>query len=539
MARASDGARVCIVGAGAAGAVMAAELARQGIGVLVLESGPWHDVGQRPAYARRVARRENPWRTANAALDLYTNGGSVPYRLDLNRARGVGGSTLHWEGYTLRFRPDDFRLATHHGLGEDWPVGYEELEPYYVRAEAALGVAGLPDDPWAGPRSAGYPLPPFPFSYSDQIFAGACREVGVSFQRLPQARNSLPYGGRAQCRACATCMACPIGAKASVDLTHLTPRPARVTVMPGTVVRRLEVGRSGRVESLLCADGDHQPRRVSAEVVVLAAGAVENARLLLLSTAPTFPRGLANGSGRVGRYFMSHPTLDVLGRLAERVYPYRIGFSTAMSSQFAAPRDRREHGAFALEFLNNAGSSPAHIAVSSGVWGAELRAQVAREFGRWLGIRIYAEPLPEPTRLVALDQTVTDPFGDPVPHLVYSIEPYEQEALRRGREVAERILRAAGASEIRVGRPWPSGHQIGTHRMGREPMTSVVDPNLRAHGVPNLYVVGSGCFVTASASPPTLTIVALAIRAAEHIARQLAAGPTRAMVPAAAGEDTA
>jgi glucose dehydrogenase len=305
------------------------------------------------------------------------------------------------------------------------------------------------------------------------------------------------------------------------------------------VVRRLEVGRSGRVESLLCADGDHQPRRVSAEVVVLAAGAVENARLLLLSTAPTFPRGLANGSGRVGRYFMSHPTLDVLGRLAERVYPYRIGFSTAMSSQFAAPRDRREHGAFALEFLNNAGSSPAHIAVSSGVWGAELRAQVAREFGRWLGIRIYAEPLPEPTRLVALDQTVTDPFGDPVPHLVYSIEPYEQEALRRGREVAERILRAAGASEIRVGRPWPSGHQIGTHRMGREPMTSVVDPNLRAHGVPNLYVVGSGCFVTASASPPTLTIVALAIRAAEHIARQLAAGPTRAMVPAAAGEDTA
>jgi choline dehydrogenase-like flavoprotein len=144
---------VCIVGAGAAGGIMALELARRGIRVVVLESGPHHDLARRGEYSRRFARGENPWLSPLAGIDRYTTGGSLGYRLEWNRARGVGGSTLHWEGTTLRLRTEDFRMRSLHGVAEDWPISYEEIEPYYGKAERALGVAGTPDDPWASARS--------------------------------------------------------------------------------------------------------------------------------------------------------------------------------------------------------------------------------------------------------------------------------------------------------------------------------------------------------------------------------------------------
>jgi choline dehydrogenase-like flavoprotein len=237
-----DSAQVCIVGAGAAGGIMAAELGRRGIQVAVLESGPRHDFDRRAEYTRRFVKGENPWQTLLPGLDAHTTGGSVPFSLVWRRARGVGGSTLHWEGYAIRFHAGDFRLRTLHGVAEDWPIGYEHLEPYYARAESALGVAGLPDDPWASPRSTPFPLPPFPFSYTDGLFAGACQTVGVRLHHLSQARNSVAYGGRSACLACGTCHVCPTGAKASIDLTHIPPAEAtgRVRLVTDATVVRLE-----------------------------------------------------------------------------------------------------------------------------------------------------------------------------------------------------------------------------------------------------------------------------------------------------------
>jgi choline dehydrogenase-like flavoprotein len=513
-------AEVCIVGGGAAGGIMALELARRGVRVAVLESGPRHDFGQRAAYVKRYLRHENPWRTPLAGLDNYTPGGPTPYLLDGRRARGVGGSTLHWEGYTLRLHADDFRLRTLHGVGDDWPISYQDLEPYYASAERALGVAGTPDDPWASPRSTPFPLPPFPFSYSDDLFARACRPLGITLHHLPQARNSVAYGGRAPCQACSTCHVCPTGAKASIDLTHVPQAEAtgNVRVVSDATVLRLEVDQSREVRAAVYARPDKIEHRLTANVFVVAAGAVETPRLLLLSSAREFPSGLANRSGLVGKFFMSHPSIEVTGRARDRVHPHRIGFSTAVSRQFTLERDRGRRGAFMLEFMNSAGATPERLAVTSGKWGESLRRHVQEEFGYRLGIRVYCEQLPERTNAVSLNRGITDYFGSPGPHIHYSVSRYERGALDEARQVAGRIFSAMGLTEIRRSNLMFAAHQMGTHRMGMDPRTSVVDPNLRAHDVPNLYLVGSGCFVTAGSSPPTLTIAALAIRAAGQIA---------------------
>ena len=517
---------MCIVGAGAAGGIMALELARRGVGVLVLESGPRHDFKRRGEYIRRYLRRENPWQTPLPGLDRHTIGGTAPYLLDGKRARGVGGSTLHWEGYTFRLHADDFRLRSLYGIADDWPIAYQDLEPYYGRAEEALGVAGVADDPWASPRSTPFPLPAFPFSYSDGLFAQACRSGGIAFHSLPQARNSVAYGGRSQCRACATCQVCPTGAKASTDLTHVPAAEAtgRARVLTEATVLRLEVGSSGQVNAAIYAGPDKVERRATARVFIVAAGAVETARLLLLSASREFPDGLANRSGLVGKFFMSHPSVDWTGRVSQKVHPYRIGFSTAMSRQFAVTGDRATRGAFFLEFLNSAGPTPDEIAVASGLWGEALREHVREDFGRWLGIRIYCEQLPGRANAVSLNPRVRDYFGNAAPHLHSNVGSYEWKALDEAEGVVRKIFNAMGLTDIHVGGLTFAAHQIGTHRMGTDPHTSVVDPNLRAHDVSNLYLVGSGCFVTASASPPTLTIAALAIRAAEHIAARLRPG---------------
>jgi glucose dehydrogenase len=512
--------QVCIIGAGAAGGILALELAQRDIKVVILESGPRHDPSRRFEYVEQLLRGENPWKSPVAELDRHTTGGSVAYRLEWNRARGVGGSTLHWEGYVLRPHARDFRLRSVYGIAEDWPISYEELEPYYGRAEKALGVAGIADDPWASPRSAPFPLPGFAYSYSDGFFAKACDRLGIAFSHLPQARNSRPYGNRSACQACGTCHVCPTGAKATTELTHIPQAEAtgNAQVITDVSALRLETESARKVVNVIYAGYDRREHRLSAETFVVAAGAVETARLLLLSASRDFPDGLANRSGLVGKYFMSHPVMDVTGRLKEKVYPYRIGFSTAMSRQFSVERDRATDGAFFLEFLNSAGPTPDRIAILSGKSGDALRKYVEEEFGHTLGIRIFCEQLPDPRNSITLNSQMKDYFDNPVPHITYNVGDYERKALQEAQGVAAKILKALGASDIRPSWAGFAAHQIGTHRMGKDLRTSVVDRNLQSHDIANLYLIGSGCFPTATCSHPTLTIAALAIKLAEHMA---------------------
>ena len=360
---------------------------------------------RRGEYVRRYLRHQNPWETSPARARPSDGRGPAAYRLEGRRARGVGGSTLHWEGYALRLHASDFRLRSLYGIADDWPISYADLETYYGAAERTLGVAGADDEHLGlAPQHA---LPACPRSlqpFRRPVRAGVRDGWASPSITCPRPGTRVAYGGRPPCRACATCAVCPTGAKASIDLTHIPQAEAtgNAQIVTEATVLRLETTARGRRAPPSTRGRDKVERRLTARVFVVAAGAVENARLLLLSASRDFPAGLANRSGLVGKFFMSHPSIDVIGRARENVYPYRIGFSTAMSRQFAIERDRATRGAFLLEFLNSAGPTPERIAVASGLSGEALRQHVRDEFGHWLGIRVYCEQLPTRANAVSL-----------------------------------------------------------------------------------------------------------------------------------------
>lgn len=519
---------VCIVGAGLVGGVMAYELARRGVRVVILEAGPRYSLQDRMKYMEDIVfgRIPGPAFTSNLpARDVYSNAGEVEYPVNWLRAKAVGGSTLHWGGQIWRFLESDFRLKSLYGIADDWPVSYDELEPYYAKAERALGVAGKVDNPFLSWRSTDYPLPAFPFSVADKVFEKGCQKLGVVMHSIPHARNSVPYGNRPACLAFSTCTnqrVCPIGAQYTAERhLELAEATGKVTVVPNANVVRLVTDRRGRVAKAIYMGHDKKEVEQKGQVFVLAAHAVESARLLLLSESSRFPQGLANGSGIVGKNFMERPSIAVKGLFAQNVFPHRIGFPTAGTLQFCNPKNRHELAAMKLAFHTLSSPTPYDIAASSGNWGQALAKEIRESFGHEILVEAATEQLPDPNNAISLDPQLRDYFGDPAPRLTYSFGPYEKASLEEGVRLGRKILGAVGVDEIEdeVEHGFP-GHPMGTCRMGNDPQTSVVDRNLRAHEVPNLYVVGSSVFVTGSSLQPSLTIAALAIRAAEHIGKK-------------------
>jgi len=517
---------VCIVGAGLAGGLLAWALGRRGLRVVVLEAGPRYDPADRMTAMRRVFDGgEPPWAVL-PERDRVVTAGPIAYPLNEFRVKGVGGTTLHWSALCLRLQPSDFRLRSQHGLGVDWPIGYEDLEPYYGKAEQEMGVAGEADNPFAGPRTTAYPMPAFPFSYADQVARQTCQRLGIAVHHAPFARNSVQRDGRPACQAFATCAShhvCPIVAQYTAE-SHLgrAERTGRVTVVPEATVVRLELDGAGRVRAAVYRSVHGGPERSErARTFVVAAHAVESARLLLVSSSGRFPAGLANGSGLVGHHFMEHPTVEVTGRVREPLHHYRIGFHTAETHQFASPADRDQVGGFRLSFLNQVGPTPRALARRSARWGRALAEEVRAEFGRMAGMHAFLEQLPDPANAVTLDPDVRDLFGNPVPRLTLALGAYERRTAARAISQMSRILDAMGARDLELPPPESfrgCGHQMGTCRMGHDPGVSVVDRDLRTHEVDNLFVVGSSAFPTAGPLNPSLTIAALAIRAADAIA---------------------
>jgi len=523
---------VCIIGAGVAGAMAASRLAQQGFQVLVLEAGPRHDLAKRYDYMRQNLYDIDPWISEKSDSEIYS-----PELQRWVRVNAVGGSGLHWGANVDRLHESDFELRSRYGIGFDWPMRYKDLEPYYTQAEKLIGVAGQDAYPWTPWRTENYPMPPFPFSYSDQILKTAFDRREIPLHHNPVARNSVPYNGRSHCMSFAMCDTCPIFAKWTPDLLIVeAEKTGKVLVKPNTRVTRINYNKTGAaVESVTAAtfiDGRPQYKDYHARMFVLAAHAIESTRLLLLSGATAESRGIGLKSGFVGKYFATHLSVTMGAELKEKTYLERVGFATAQSQYFYESSRKDGGNAFVLYLRNRYIEPPFELATKELKerisWGNELRTQVQKRFGNTVAIQALVEQLPYEENQISLDKSIGDDLGLSVPKVTYvAKKERESRALENASAIIRQLFLTLGAKNIRSRITSVATHHMGTCRMGDDPRSSVVDQDLKVHGVDNLFVVGGSVFRTFGAIGPTLTIAALALRLADKIRINMA-GSARA-----------
>jgi choline dehydrogenase-like flavoprotein len=520
---------VAIVGSGIVGTTIAYHLANKGYDVEIFEKGPEYAYPHGAQFREKILYMyDNPSYSLPKDLqNLTTSGG---YRSDPNHERVmvVGGSATVWQAVTLRMLPKDFKTRSLFGYGEDWPLTYDDLEPFYCRAEALLGVSGTDaDNPFAPRRSSPYPLPPFELSYDDAIFAQRLRHHGLVLHTTPQARTRAAYEERPGCMNFGTCRVCPIGARYSPNY-HLQRaiKTGRCKVHPNTSVRRLVVDSTKRVRTLVYQPNDEaREREHSAKVIIVAAGALESARLLLLSASEHHPNGLGNDGGQVGKHLMFHHVW--VGRLhyKDHFHPGRFGGYTGQSHQFLDPPNRGKHGGVMIQFSSQFFSNSVTF---SDELPSELRtgSQIVEFLNarrHWRLILLQGESIPSPQKYVTRSEQ-RDRYGDSFAHVHYQTAAFDHETYGFARELFDRFMAGTGADEgnlASVENFTSTHHHMGTCRMGHGVGDSVVDRFGKVHGTPNLFVVGGSNFVSSGSVNPTLTMVALAIRTTEYIVDQL------------------
>ena len=515
-----DDADVCVVGAGPAGALVADQLADAGREVVVLEAGPRFDFDDRLARQEKAIRptydRPDVW-DSDPERDAHSNSGEWFYPLNHARAKGVGGSTLHWQGMVMRLHEADFNSASERGVGADWPIDYNDLRPYYAAAEQALGVAGG-DNPFGPPREEPRPMPAFEPSYSDSLFAEACDELEIAMHPVPNARNSEPYDDRSKCVGYGTCQpVCPSGAKYDGTVHIESAEEKGATVIDRAAVQQLEHD-ADRITAATYAtpDGEH---RQEADAFVLAAGGVEIPRLLLLSASDHYPDGLANSSGAVGQFFMDHLFAGMGGTLDTPTRQNHVGFLTSESHQFYDDADD-EFAPFKLEFFNYAGPSPVKMALTGDDWGDDLLERVRDGYGTHIAMGGLVEQLPREDSYIGLDESTTDTHGNPVPDVHWNVGDRALRTIERANELQRSILDELGVEIEWTAGPdstGPAYHHMGTTRMSDEPADGVVDADCRTHDLDNCWIASSSVFPTGGAMNPTLTIAALALRVADAV----------------------
>jgi len=519
----ADRPAVAIVGSGIAGAAIAYLLTARGHPVEIFERGPAYPYPHTPQFQDRFLHRyDNPAYRLPPDLQGLTASGTYGGDVDHERHMVTGGTATHWAGIALRMTPEDFRTKTLYGFGDDWPIGYDDLEPYYGRAEALLGVSGTDaDNPFAPRRSRPFPLPPFELSYEDRILAERLHAAGIVLHTTPQAATRTAYGDRPGCQNFGACDVCPIGARYSPNY-HLARAVATglCTIHRETSVRRIVTDRSGRRATSLVyrANGANRDLEHRAPIVVLAGGAIESARLLLLSSRDRHPDGVPL-NGVVGRRLTFHHLWSGSMRYAARMLPGRLGRWTGQSHQFLRPPTRGRHGGVKVELSANIVPWPAGNAAGTRT-GTEVLERFAPVTRRRI-LTLHSETAPDPRRAVTLS-AARDRFGDPYAHVHYDLNGFDEATYAYGQRLFDRFARATGALDAQhrgIETYYSGGHHMGTCRMGRDPCNSAVDSFGAVHACPNLFVSGSATFVGPAAVNPTLTIVALAIRTADYLAR--------------------
>ena len=527
---------VVIIGAGASGATAAKVLTERGMKVVALERGPWRKRESFGGDELANVNRYNLWPDPMLNPRTYREGADGETKIELfcPVPQMVGGGTVHWQGWLPRFTESDFKLRSIAGdvpgtTLVDWPITYADLEPYYTQVEWSFGVSGGGGiNKFESFRSKDYPCPPLPATRYAQKFHQGCRKLGYNSFPTPMAALSRPYNGRPVTvqSAFAQQHGDPTGTRSSA-LSVFVPdalKTGRYDLRPDCYVHEIAVDEHGRCKSAVYQDADGDFIEQEADVFVLACGAVESARLMLLSRSRRFPHGLANDSDLVGRNATFHEYSAAVGVFEDPIYAWAGGGYVAASSfQFYEHDESRGFvGGCHIACAGVGIPLPINWSVPGRpAWGAEAK-QIDRDFfNHSFAIGMVLHDLPQHESRVELDDKVRDAWGLPVARITNKIHEND---LKMGRWVIDHnaeIFEAAGAKKIH--RVYPQritgncSHQHGTTRMGNDPKMSVLNKWCQAHDVDNLFVVDGGPFPTGTGANPTLTIMANAWRVADFI----------------------
>jgi choline dehydrogenase-like flavoprotein len=521
-----------IVGSGASGAAAAWSLSRtSSTRIVCLEQGAITDAAHYPStsvdweLSRFGAYSSHPG-TRNSAADYPIDDTASP--ISIANFNGFGGSTILYSAHFPRFHPSDFRTRSLDGVGDDWPLTYAELEPFFNENERMMGVAGLVGDP-------AYPdyeslLPPVPLGDMGRAVAEGFNRLGWHWWPSYSAINTRRHGNRPGCINLGPCnTGCAQGAKGSVDRTYWPlAQQNGVEVRTQCRVREVTLDGRGRANGVLYIDAQGNECRIDARVVVLAASGIGTPRLLLNSTSTAFPNGLLNEQGLVGRNLMLHPLAYVEGTfeqdLRSSIGPHGC---CILSQEFYESSPERDFlRGYTMHVLR--GAPPVETAVSGYFMrrialGPGHHRQFARQFNHTAGIAVITEDLPEPHNRVELDHAHCDASGMPGVKVSYALAENTKRMLKHGIEMSKQVLEAAGAKVSASFAPvkHTGWHLMGTARMGDDPRRSVVNRFGQAHAVKNLFIVDSSIFVTSGAVNPVATAQALTLMACDHLRRNL------------------
>ena len=529
-----------VIGAGAAGGVVAKELAVAGFSVVVLEQGPY--LREKDYSHDEIKYAFQPGLTNDPKVQpvTYRKSDAEPARLvkAIEYGRQVGGGSVHFTANYWRFHESDFRErslfgAVHGADLQDWPITYADLEPYYTKAEYDLGISGLAGaNPFEGPRSKPYPLPPMPAKSSGVLFERAAKKLGLHPFPAPVAILSQPYRGRGACVNCGFCesFGCEMRAKSStlVSVIPVAEKTGRCEVRSGCYVRKIETNDAGRVTGAVYFDAGRREIFQRAKAVFVCANGVETPKLLLLSKSKRFPAGLANSSGLVGTHLMWDNGVEVMGLFEHPLNEYKGIQDTRLIHDYYRSDPRRGFyggGGIDARFDYYPISFALHgLPPETPRWGSEFKRTFETYFTHTMTLLSHTSSLAVPSNTITLDPDVKDAWGLPAPRVTYDYHPDDRATMKWLIPRQIEILETAGARKTWV-QPYavadnmPSRHLMGTCRMGNDPAASVVNAHSRTHDVPNLFLVDGSNFVTAARQQPTATIQALAYRAADFAIR--------------------
>ncbi len=503
-----------IIGSGVAGSLLARELLRKGYGpVLMLEAGPAFEMRRQRSWLDYVMTKQAPYSHLHDLEADFSSSGVAPWYLPGGRLFGRGGSTIHWGGWTPRAQPEDFLFQTNTGEGHDWPYDYDALEPFYCQAEAYLQVAG--DSDAAPARSQPYPLPPAPYPASLGPVIEAIGRLGYSSQVLPIARNTRAIAGQAKCQTIGTCDYCPIGARFTGDqpLDALADNPD-FTLMLDAPVQRLLMSSKTEVTGVEYLDNTTgELHTVDAARVFLCAGALEIPKLLMVSTNADWPDGIGNDADLVGRHVVASPFLYVRGQADQN--PDRLqaelNFPTLCSRHWDTPTQQLDSNKLFVTANPDTPAVDVAALMNQGRSAADIDAAIAGPMAFELWGALQEKSLFE-NRVTLGDGTTR--FGLPQTKLDIPRQGYTDEVKNGYLDLMSGILTEAGiAVELAIGFPQRGDHAMCTTRMSTSDTDGVVGPDLRVHGVDNLYIASNAVMPYSMAANPTLTLVAVILKA--------------------------